>query len=302
VLACVRFDHLFEGDATDNNRDTVAKGRYGSGRRRDASGERERRDGGQPREAFWCERFGCLESGGRLDVEARRMSRPACGRCRKPIVRSRGNLPREACRCRPVRVKPITRVTVRLMMGKVDKRPLWQRALEAGAVTETFALSLSVPEHPPDSGQNYATPWEFIRAVEGRFGQMVVDLSASKENAKASIFITKEEDSLARDWTALQGNLWLNPPYADLSVWAQKCRGARTLGSIRRIFLLCPASVSTEWWADYVHLEALVLFVRPRLTFVGATDPYPKDLALSVFGAAPGYEPWRWDEGEKTCP
>lgn len=164
------------------------------------------------------------------------------------------------------------------------------------AVTEPFALALSVPESPPDSGQNYATPWEFIRAVEARFGPIVFDLSASAENTKAPKFFSKEEDSLAQDWTALTGNLFLNPPYAGLEPWSRKCKQSRTLGSIRRIFLLTPASVSTEWWAEHVHLEALVLFVRPRLTFVGATDPYPKDLSLAIFGAAPGYEPWAWNE------
>jgi hypothetical protein len=33
-----------------------------------------------------------------------------------------------------------------------------------------------------------------------------------------------------------------------------------------------------------------------RLTFVGHTDPYPKDLALLLYGpsVSPGYEMWMW--------
>lgn len=36
--------------------------------------------------------------------------------------------------------------------------------------------------------------------------------------------------------------------------------------------------------------------LSPRLTFEGTTDPYPKDLMLSVFSAGVhGFDSWRWD-------
>jgi hypothetical protein len=56
-----------------------------------------------------------------------------CGKCRRPIVRSKGNLPREACRCLSIKVQPVTPFVVRLYLGKVDRRKLWVRALEARA-------------------------------------------------------------------------------------------------------------------------------------------------------------------------
>ncbi len=59
--------------------------------------------------------------------------------------------------------------------------------------------------------------------------------------------------------------------------------------------MLIPASVATNWFADEIHGCALVLPIRPRLTFVGHQHPYPKDLMLCVYNlGAPGFEPWRW--------
>jgi phage N-6-adenine-methyltransferase len=165
---------------------------------------------------------------------------------------------------------------------------------------EAFALTPSEPKMPPESGQDYATPWEFVRAVENRFGPMVMDLAATADNTKAPAFFTKEDDALSRDWTKLKGNLWLNPPYKKLGLWAVKCNESRTLGSLRKIFLLCLASVSTEWFAENVHGNALVLFVRPRIEFVGAAQGIDRDLILCVFGAPPGYEPWNWREQAKA--
>lgn len=144
------------------------------------------------------------------------------------------------------------------------------------------------------SKQDYGTPWEFIRAVVHRFGLLHWDLAASEENRKADSFFCEADDSLAQDWTRLDGNLWLNPPFANIAPWAEKC----ALAATRRrgfILFLTPASVGANWFADHVHRRALVLGLSPRLTFEGTTDPYPKDLILSVFGyGVSGFDTWRW--------
>lgn len=145
------------------------------------------------------------------------------------------------------------------------------------------------------SKQDYGTPMAFIRAVEQRFGPLAFDLAASAENRKAHDYYDEAADSLAQDWTRLEGNLWLNPPFANIAVWAEKC----ALTSLRRrgfILFLTPASVGANWFADHVHRKALVLGLSPRLTFEGTSDPYPKDLILSVYGyGATGFDTWRWD-------
>jgi phage N-6-adenine-methyltransferase len=144
--------------------------------------------------------------------------------------------------------------------------------------------------------QDYGTPWEFIRAVEARFGPMVFDLAASPENAKASLYFTEQCDAFAQDWRGSSvirhGNRWLNPPFANIQPWARHARAAASHDA--RIFMLTPASIGANWFAEHVFGRALVLGVRPRLTFDGEKDTYPKDLMLSIFGEFPGFGVWRW--------
>lgn len=146
---------------------------------------------------------------------------------------------------------------------------------------------------PGRSRQDYETPAEFIRAVELRFGRLHVDLAARADNAKCPIFVTPDEDSLSIDWSVRFRNrrAWINPEFADIGPWAAKCAAARGL----HIFMLTPASVGANWFAEHVHGRALVLALSPRLTFVGASDPYPKDCMLSIFGfGVAGFDVWRW--------
>lgn len=162
------------------------------------------------------------------------------------------------------------------------------------------------------SKQDYGTPWEFIRAVEARFGRICFDLAATAENRKAPLHWGPDVgiDSLTRNWATSHptGNLWLNPPFANIEPWAKKCA---TEGADRQglLLFLTPASIGTEWFSRHVHRNALVLGISPRLTFEGTSDPYPKDLMLSVFGfGMHGFDVWRWDvprqgtdiTGEKT--
>lgn len=145
-----------------------------------------------------------------------------------------------------------------------------------------------------ESSGDIWTPWEFIRAVEKKFGPIAIDLAASgPQSAKASRWITPEEDSLNQDWTAmLNGGLgWDNCPYSNVAPWAkyhqrQWERGARTL-------LLVPASVGSNWYWSYVDPYAEVYSVG-RMVFDNCFDRktgqlvstvYPKDLILCHYDA-----------------
>ena len=146
------------------------------------------------------------------------------------------------------------------------------------------------------SNQDYETPWELIRAVEKRFGQLTIDLAATEANRKCPVFISPEQNSLGEQWgERVVGTAWLNPPFGDITPWALKCAawlGYRSPGSI--IIMLTPASVGSNWWRDCVHNRSQVFFLNGQIKFVGAKDYYPKDCALSVFGLNPGYEVWNW--------
>ena len=150
-------------------------------------------------------------------------------------------------------------------------------------------------QRPGSSRQDYETPWEFIHAVEKKYGPLSIDISGSPENKKAPLVITKEMDALAYGWFGLPGNLWCNPEYRLIPKFLQK---AVNDGMDRRTYLLhflIPASVSTNYFADLIHDRAMVEPIRPRLHFVGMEEPYPKDLMLVSYGhGRSGFEPWRW--------
>jgi len=169
---------------------------------------------------------------------------------------------------------------------------------EEHAASRTYATA---PRDRTKTKQDYGTPWEFVRAVERRFGPLVRDLAASAENAKAPLFYDESRNSLTVPWAEENhdGNLWLNPPFADIGPWAMKCRDQslvrRREGGQGFIILLTPASIGSEWYANHVHGFAYVLGLSPRITFDGTDDPYPKDLMLSVYGyGLTGFGAWRW--------
>lgn len=164
-------------------------------------------------------------------------------------------------------------------------------------------MTRTMPEQRPGkSEQDVGTPRDFLDAVEERFGKMHVDLAATKEDAKASIFITPKEDTFTVDWAKrFRGKrCWLNPPFGRMEPWAEKCQmeGAfmRDCRSMSMIFLLTPASIGSNWFRHFVDGYARVFALSPRLTFVGHTQSYPRDLILSVYGdnVEPGFECWRW--------
>jgi len=153
-------------------------------------------------------------------------------------------------------------------------------------------------QKPGKSVQEVGTPPEFLDAVERRFGEIAWDLAANGENHVVPGWCGPgseyQPDSLLCDWAGHRpGLLWLNPPYGEIGKWAAKCAEQSAAGACRIAFLV-PASVGTNWFAAHVDRKALVLFLSPRLTFVGHTQSYPKDLMLAVYGEPPGYECWRW--------
>lgn len=159
-------------------------------------------------------------------------------------------------------------------------------------------MTRTMPRQKPGrSVQDYETPGELIHAIGVAFGATFsVDLAASARNRKITRYLGPGseygEDSLAADWSKFSGDAWLNPPFAHIEPWAEKC--ATTVRS-GRIFLLVPASVGSNWYAAHVHGRAHVVAISPRVTFVDQEDPYPKDLVLAVFsGIRGGFSTWRW--------
>lgn len=173
----------------------------------------------------------------------------------------------------------------------------------------------------------YKTPDNFMQVVRDEFGPLTWDLAASADNTQAGQYLSEADDSLAADrpWRRLGGWLWLNPPFGNIGLWAAKCAEEARHGA--KILLLVPAAVGSTWYADYVHDQAEVRFLRPRLVFdfiypldykdskgnpspkAGQRnkDPYPKDLMLCIYDRDCPWElgpaaPWDWKRSSKEKP
>lgn len=150
-------------------------------------------------------------------------------------------------------------------------------------------------QKPGRSRQDYQTPDEFMFAVKRRLGiaEFAIDLAASPTNAVAPRFYTAADDAFTQSW-AFDGWCWLNSPFSNLAPWVARSFKQSRIGA--QVAELVPAGVGANWWRDWVHQKAFVLFLNGRLTFVGETAPYPKDCALLLYGPtiAPGYDVWSW--------
>lgn len=151
------------------------------------------------------------------------------------------------------------------------------------------------------SKQDYCTPPEFLEAVlrRKRIPLFDMDLAASHANAIscAESYYTKEQDALAQPWYRGSGWNWCNPPYTHIEPWVRRAYQQSCLDDGAKTLMLLPAGVGSNWFRDWVHEKAKVIFLNGRITFVGATDAYPKDCILLEY--QPGcwcndYSVWSW--------
>ncbi len=175
-------------------------------------------------------------------------------------------------------------------------------------------MSRKMPRQKPrTSNQDQGTDPAFLRAFERRFGPIVWDLAAHAGNSVCGdrYFGPASrwgEDALERAWDRLPGVArdgwrWLNYEFSYPKLWMPKVAREASFGI--NLGVLGPASVSTEWFAEYVEGRALILPLRPRVPFTGVApnpktgkvDPIPGGVMLMVYGpdVDPGFETWRWD-------
>ena len=168
-------------------------------------------------------------------------------------------------------------------------------------------------QKPGSSKQDYQTPPEFLSAVKRRLGipDFHYDLAASAENSVVryasgnvvqEAYFSEDDDALSVNWAECYDGeedtkwMYLNPPYADITPWVQKCAEESARGA--HIACLVPASTGSNWWRDWVQNHAYILFLNGRITFVGADGPYPKDCALLLYTPfiRSGSAVWNWRE------
>jgi len=159
-------------------------------------------------------------------------------------------------------------------------------------------------QKPGESKQDYRTPKKFLNAVTKRLKirRFGLDIAATARNTVATRYFSRRNDAFEQQtWRANKsrgsGWSWLNPEYENIGRWVQRVWQESVLHHAQ-IAVLIPASVGANWWRDWVHKKAGVLFLNGRITFVGHTEAYPKDCALLLYGPyqSPYYDVWTWND------
>lgn len=125
-------------------------------------------------------------------------------------------------------------------------------------------------QKPASSKQDYRTEVELLTAVKRRLGitEFDCDLAADAENTVADCYYDRETNALAEgnSWKQGDGWNWLNPEFGMIEEFVAKALQQVTAGV--KTVVLVPAAVGANWWRDYVHQKANVVFLNGRLCFI----------------------------------
>jgi len=125
----------------------------------------------------------------------------------------------------------------------------------------------------------WATPPSVFNPLDEEFC-FDIDVCASNENAKCSLFYSEDADGLSKDWGA--NVCWMNPPYGrEISRWMRKAYESSQQGAT--VVCLVPARTDTAWWHDYAMKASEIRYVRGRIKFVGAKSNAPFPSAIVIF-------------------
>lgn len=123
----------------------------------------------------------------------------------------------------------------------------------------------------------WETPQDFFMELNKEF-HFVLDVCATRLNAKCPEYFTKEMDGLNQPWYGV--TVWCNPPYSDIKNWARKC--SEHTGTA---VMLVPARTDTAWFHDYCYNKPNVeiRFIRGRLKFGDSKNSTPFPSMIVVF-------------------
>lgn len=138
----------------------------------------------------------------------------------------------------------------------------------------TFMTTKNV--HFSSDRHDWRTPKAIYEPLNQIF-KFTLDPCATPENALCKSFFTQKENGLIQSWDSQR--VFMNPPYGrEIGDWVAKA------SQIKHGVVVCllPARTDTKWWHDYVMSANAVLFVKGRVSFLGAPSsaPFPSVIVL----------------------
>jgi len=135
------------------------------------------------------------------------------------------------------------------------------------------------------ASDDWATPQSLFDQLSAEFGGFLLDVCATKINAKCEHYFTRDIDGLSRPWAKRN---WMNPPYGrTISGWIQKADAEARQGNLT--VALLPARTDTRWFQDYIYRYYEARFLRGRLKFNGSDMPAPFPSVIVVFSPVPSF-------------
>lgn len=134
--------------------------------------------------------------------------------------------------------------------------------------------------HFSSETDEWATPQDFFDKWNSVF-HFGLDACADRHNAKHSLYYTKEENALTKNWHRIANSVWMNPPYGrEIGKWIRKAYEESCMGCI--VVCLVPVRSDTKWWHDWCT-KGIIRLVKGRLRFQGHHKDAPFPSAVVVF-------------------
>ncbi len=152
-------------------------------------------------------------------------------------------------------------------------------------IGERIAAALPVKKSAGDYGGSntpaeqrdlWRTPPALFACLNAEFC-FQLDAAAAAHNALCRKFITAEQNTLETPWAdylSIQGYVWLNPPYSDITPFVKKAaaESANQIGTV----MLVPADTSVGWFKEAIKTASEVRFITAgRLAFINPVTGKP---------------------------